>query len=112
MNGSSFKAKTATVVGTFGLDSAIKIPFTVYAVVIRPDGMMVNTSNLKTALRPIVASYPGLEMPFSYSFLSVKIPKKWPKGSYEVVAAFFNPSKPITGRGDAFLDASARFSVY
>jgi hypothetical protein len=74
--------------------------------------MMVNASDLKTALRPLVVNYPGLEMPFSYSFMSVKIPKKWPKGSYEAVTAFFDPSKPITGRGDAFLDASARFSVY
>jgi hypothetical protein len=73
--------------------------------------MMVNASDLKTSLRPLVVNYPGLAMPFSYPFLSAKIPKKWPKGSYEAVVAFFDPAKPITGRADAFLDVSARFSV-
>jgi hypothetical protein len=43
--------------------------------------------------------------------MSAKIPKKWPKGSYEAVVTFFNPSKPITGRADAFLDVSAKFTI-
>ena len=42
---------------------------------------------------------------------SAKIPKKWPKGSYEVVVAFFDSSKPIMDRADAFLDASETFTV-
>jgi len=110
LNGSSFTSKSRVVV-TFILESAIERPFTVYAVLIRPDGKMVNVRNLKTPLRPLVVNYPGLAMPFSYPFLSAKIPKKWPKGGYEAVAAFFDPNKPITGRPDAFLDASAKFTV-
>jgi hypothetical protein len=83
----------------------------VFAVLIRPDGVMVNASDLKTSLRPLVVNYPGLAMTFSYPFLSAKIPTKWPKGSYEAVVAFFDPSKPITGRGDVFLDVSAKFTI-
>ena len=110
LNGSSFKPKS-TVVGTFVLDSAIERPFTVYAVLIMPGGEMVNAANLKTRLQPLVVNYPGLNPPFSYQFLSVKIPKDAPKGGYEAVVAFFDPSKPITARGDAFLDASAEFTI-
>jgi hypothetical protein len=99
------------VKGTFVLDSAIERPFTVFAVLIRPDGVMVNASDLKSSLQPLVVNYPGLAMPFSYPFLSAKIPKKWPKGGYEAVVAFFDPNKPITGRADAFLDAGAKFAV-
>ena len=97
--------------GTFVLDSAIERPFTVYAVLIMPGGEMVNAANLKTRLQPLVVNYPGLNPPFSYQFLSVKIPKDAPKGGYEAVVAFFDPSKPITARGDAFLDASAEFTI-
>jgi len=110
LNGSSFNSKS-TVVVTFVLDNAIARPFTVFAVLIRPDGMMVNASDLKSSLRPLVVNYPGLGMPFSYPFMSARIPKKWPKGGYEAVVAFFDPSKPITGRGDAFLDVSAKFTI-
>ena len=56
-------------------------------------------------------NYPGLAIPFSNRFMSAKIPKKWPKGGYEAVVAFFGPNKPITGRADAFLDVSAKFTI-
>ncbi len=110
LNGSSFNSKN-TVVGTFVLDIAIDTPFTVYAVLIGPDGVMVNASDLKTSLMPLVVNYPGLAMPFSYPFLSAKIPTKWPKGQYEAVVAFFDPSKPITERQDAFLNVSTKFTI-
>jgi hypothetical protein len=94
------------------LDSPITASFTAYAAVIMPDGRMRNASDLKTALRPVVVDYPGLGMPFDYRFLSIQIPKRWPKGEYGVAAAFFDPSKPVTVRSDALLDARATFIVH
>jgi len=52
-----------------------------------------------------------LDLRVRRSLLSTNIPTGAPKGSYEMVVAFFDPSKPITGRGDAFLDVSSHFII-
>jgi len=96
----------------FTLNSSIQRPFTAYAVIIMPGGKMLNASNLSSALRPVVTDMPGLSAPFVSHFLSTKIPRNWPPSTYyEVVVAFFDPGKPITGRGDAFLDVSTGFTI-
>jgi cysteinyl-tRNA synthetase len=33
------------------------------------------------------------------------------QGRCEIVAAFFDPAGPITGRGDAFMEAAAGFAI-
>ena len=110
LNGSSFKPKSL-LTAIFKLDSSIQRSFTAYAVIIMPGGKMLNAGNLSSALGPVATNMPGLNAPFSSQFMSSKIPKKWQKGSYEVLVAFFDPLKPITARGDAFLQVSAKFTI-
>jgi hypothetical protein len=110
LNAASFRARSM-VTGVFVLDSPVAVPFTAYAAVVLPDGRMVNAADLKPRLQPVVVNHPGLGMPFRHRFLAGKIPKRCPGGEYAAVAALFDPSMPITGRNDAFLDASARFEV-
>ena len=101
----------ALLTADFKLNRAIVRSFTVFSVIIMPDGSMLDTMTLAPALKPLATNMPGLGVPFSYALLSVVIPPGTAPGQYEIVAAFFDPSKPITGRGDAFLDASAKFTV-
>jgi hypothetical protein len=54
---------------------------------------------------------PGLSAPFSYPLMLLNIPGGAPTGTYEIVAAFFDPYMPITGRNAAFLEASREFSI-
>jgi hypothetical protein len=93
------------------LSESIERPFTAYAVIILPNGSMLNARTLDTPLRPVVTNIPSLSAPFQFPLLSTTIPPGAPKGIYEIVAAFFDPTKPITGRGDAFLDVSATFAI-
>jgi hypothetical protein len=54
---------------------------------------------------------PRLGAPFRYGLLAMFIPSGAPKGKYELVVAFFDPTKPIHSRADAFLDVSAKFII-
>jgi len=47
----------------------------------------------------------------NYPLINTNIPAGAPLGSYEVVAAFFDPTKPIHGRPDVFLDVNSKFTV-
>jgi len=76
-----------------------------------PNGSMLDAITLSPALKPVASNVPGLAAPFTYTLLSTRIPTGAPVGAYEIVTVFFDPSKPITGRGDAFLDVSRRFSI-
>lgn len=102
--GSQFQA-------TFQLNGSIAQPFTAYAVVILPNGSMLNALTLKAPIQPVVANMQGLDAPFSYPLINRNIPGGAPKGEYEIVAAFFDPSKPIHSRADAFLDVKAKFTI-
>lgn len=95
----------------FMLSSSIPQPFTAFAVVILPDGSMLDAVTLGPNLKPVASNMPGLSAPFQYQLLSLSIPGGAPGGPYEVVAAFFDPSRPITGRSDSFLDVHAGFTV-
>ncbi len=102
---------TSTIESTFVLNRAIESPFTVYAVVIFPDGSMRNCLGLNAPLKPVATKMTGLPAPFTYPLLSLPVPVGAPFGLYEVVVAFFDPSRPITGRQDAFLAPSGKFTI-
>ena len=110
LNGSSF-ARGDFFSATFQLNRSITQPFTVYAVVIMPNGSMLDALTLRPKVKPVASNVPQLDTPFSYPLLSLNLPAGAPLGNYEVVAAFFDPSKPITGRADAFLDVSGKFEI-
>ena len=110
LNGTSFGAGDPFS-ATFQLNESVTRSFTAYAVVILPSGAMLNALTLNTPLAPVVSNRPGLNAPFSYPLINVTVPAGAPLGSYEVVAAFFDPLMLITGRGDAFLEASGPFTV-
>ncbi|MEI6633044.1 MAG: hypothetical protein WCP22_04400 [Chlamydiota bacterium] len=96
---------------TFQLNEAISRQFTAFAVVVLPDGTMLNALTLDTPPKPVAANVPGLNAPFSYPLIKMFLPDGAPLGGYEVLAAFFDPKKPITGTGDAFLLARGPFTI-
>ena len=96
---------------TFQLNEAISREFTAFAVVVLPDGTMLNALTLDAPPKAVVTAYPGLPAGFSYPLIKTYIPGGAPLGGYEVLAGFFDPTKPITGRGDAFLLASGPFTI-
>ncbi len=110
LNGSSF-GPMGLFTATFVLNRSINRPFTAYAVIILPNGDMLNTKTLDSPLRPVVVNMLGLDTPFSYPVLSADVPPGAPEGNYEIVALFFDPDGPITDRASAFLEASAFFSL-
>jgi hypothetical protein len=110
LNGGTFGAGSQFQ-ATFQLNGSITQPFTAYAVVILPNGSMLNCLGLNRPLKPVVRNMPGLEAPFSYPLINRNIPGGAPVGEYEVVAAFFDPSKPIRSRADAFFEASSKFTI-
>lgn len=110
LNGSLF-ARGNYFSATFHLESSITQPFTVYTVVIMPDGSMLDTLTLGPKLNPAASNMPRLDPPLLYPLISLNLPSGAPLGNYEVVAAFFDPSKPITGRQAAFLDVSGKFEI-
>ncbi|MCX6339777.1 MAG: DUF1566 domain-containing protein [Candidatus Aureabacteria bacterium] len=110
LNGASF-ARGDFFSATFQLNSSITQPFTVYAVVITPHGSMLNALTLGPKVKPVASNVPRLDPPFSYPIISLNLPSGAPLGQYEVVAVFFDPSKPITGRQAAFLDVSGKFEI-
>ncbi|MEJ2746113.1 MAG: PQQ-binding-like beta-propeller repeat protein [bacterium] len=110
LNDASFRTGEQFV-AIFKLNQPIERQFTAYAVLIMPGGKMLNARTLDVPLKPVASNVNGLPAGFTYPLLSVKVPPGAPKGEYELVAVFFDPSEPITGRPDAFLDVSARFTV-
>ena len=109
LNGSLFEAGDSFS-SRFVLKRPIEPPFTAYAAIFLPDGSMVDATTLGP-VAPAAVSVPGLHPPFEYRLYSGAVPRGAPKGQYEVVAAFFDPSSEITGRGDAFLEASKGFEI-
>jgi hypothetical protein len=93
------------------LHESIECPFTAFAVIIMPDGKMLNARTLDAPLRPVAKNVNKLSAPFSYLLLSTTVPKGAPKGTYEVVTAFFYTDVPTSSRADAFLEASASFTI-
>lgn len=111
LNGTSF-ARGNYFSASFRLNQSITQPFTAFAVVILPDGStMLDALTLGPNVKPVASNVPRLNLPFSYPLISLNLPTGAPLGQYEVVAAFFDPSKPITGRADAFLDVNAKFEI-
>jgi len=110
LNGSSF-APGAGLEARFLLHKTIDRSFTAFAVVILPDGTMLNLLTLKPKLAAVVENMPGLAAPFDFRLLASVVPVSVQSGDYEIVVAFFDPQKPITRREDAFLDVSAHFAV-
>ena len=110
LNGESF-SPGQQLTATFRLNEPIEKLFTVYEVLVMPNGKMLNARTLDVPLKPVAARVNGLPAGFSYQLLSTTVPPGAPKGEYELVAAFFDPSKPIHGRQDAFLDVSAKFAI-
>jgi hypothetical protein len=113
LNGSSFRAGDR-LAATFQLNESIQRPFTAFAVVILPGRAMLNALTLDTPLMPVATNVPGLTIagePFTFPLINATVPAGAPPGGYEIVVAFFTPGVPITGRGDAFLEAGAPFTV-
>jgi len=72
---------------------------------------MVDAMTVSPAIKPVAAWVPYLSAPFIHPLLVTFIPTGAPLGEYEMVAAFFDPSKPMNGKQDAFLEASAKFTI-
>ena len=110
LNGSTF-GPGAPFNATFVLNRSIEQPFTVFSVIIMPGGSMLNTMTLGPNIGPVASNVPRLDVPFQYPLFSLNLPADAPIGAYEILVAFFDPSRPITGRGDAFLEAAAPFTI-
>jgi hypothetical protein len=110
MNGTSFNAGDQLTV-TFKVNEDITTPFTAFAVIIRPNGSMLNARTLNTPLRPVAKNIPSLKPPFSFPLLNVTVPAGLPKGTYEIAVVFFAANTRITKRGDAFLDVNSTFTI-
>jgi hypothetical protein len=95
----------------FILHEPIERPFTAFAIIIIPGGKMLNTRTLSAPLAPVATNVRSLSPPLSYPLLSTTIPPGAPKGEYELLVAFFDPNTKITGRQDAFLQVSAKFTI-
>ncbi|MEJ2745353.1 MAG: hypothetical protein P8123_06675 [bacterium] len=95
----------------FMLREPIEHPFTAFAVIIMPNGKMLNALTLDTPVRPVAKNVSNLPAPFSYLLLSATVPPGAPRGVYEVVTAFFYADKSICSRQDAFLETSALFTI-
>ena len=111
LNGTSFGVGQQ-LTATFKLNEPIERLFNVYAVVILPDGKtMLGVMTLIPKIKPVATRVPGLPAGFSRQLLSISVPPGAPKGEYELLVAFFDPDTKITGRQDAFLQVSAKFTI-
>ncbi|MCX6340291.1 MAG: fibronectin type III domain-containing protein [Candidatus Aureabacteria bacterium] len=111
LNGTAFSAGQR-LTATFRLNTAIERLFTVYAVIILPDGKtMLNARTLERPVRPLARKVKRLSAGFSYQLMSETIPASAPKGEYELAVVFFDATKPYRSRADAFLDVSAKFTI-
>jgi hypothetical protein len=95
----------------FMLHKSIEHPFTAFAIIIMPNGKMLDARTLSPLLKPMAKNVTRLSAPFSYALLSTAVPKGAPKGVYQVVTAFFYTGTTIRSRSDAFLEASASFTI-
>jgi outer membrane protein assembly factor BamB len=95
----------------FRLNEPIERFFTVYAVIILPNGAMRDARTLQPRPRPRAETVPGLRAPFECSVLAASIPRMAPRGEYEIVVAFFDPWGRIHGLTDAFFTVNATFTV-
>jgi len=111
LNATSFKLGEQFI-AVFRLNEPIEQEFTVYAVCVTPKGTMLNVTTLDKALKPVASNVNGLPAGFTAT-LARPVPKIKGEGmgECEIIVAFFDPSKPITGRPDAFLEASAKYTV-
>jgi hypothetical protein len=110
LNGSSFSSG-APFLAVFKLNRSVERQFTAYAVFILPNGAMRDAMTLSSEIKPLATNVSALPAGFSYALLSTVIPSGAPNGEYELVVAFFDPTQPITGRGDSFLDVSSKFTI-
>jgi len=111
LNGWSFTAGDK-LTATFRVNEAIERLFNVYAVIILPDGKtMLDMMTFDSKIKPVATKVSGLPAGFSRQILSVNVPPGAPKGKYELLVAFFDPNTRITGRQDAFLQVSAKFTI-
>ena len=111
VNGESF-SPGQPLRAVFKSNKAIERPFTAFAVVILPDGTMLDAKTLTIDLQPVASNIPRLDAGFETTILEGLIPPGVPLGAYEIVGLFFDPAKRIEGRTDAFLDAGARFKLF
>jgi len=110
LNGTSFTLGDK-LTATFRVNEAIERLFNVYAVIIMPDETMLDMMTLSPKIKPVATGVQGLPAGFSRQILSVNVPPGAPKGEYELLVAFFDPNTRITGRQDAFLQVSAKFTI-
>ena len=110
MNGTSYVPGNQCT-ATFKLNAAIERLFTVYAVIMMPNGTMLNARTFDKPVRPVASRVRNLPAGFTYQLLSKTIPSGAPKGEYEVAVVFFDATRPYRRRSDAFLDVSAEFSI-
>jgi hypothetical protein len=96
---------------TFRLNRSVERLFTAYAVVVMPDGFMLDALTLGPELVPVAENVPRLDAPYTYPLMNLNIPAGAPTGNYRVMAGFFTPGQPITGPQDAFLLATTPFTV-
>ena len=95
----------------FILSELINRSFTAFSVIYMPNGALLNTLTLSPEIQAVATNVPGFAEGFSYPLLAVVVPDGAPLGEYELVVAFFDPTRPITGTGDAFFIVSKPFSV-
>lgn len=110
LNQSSYRPNDP-IEATLELNEPIEETFTVFAVIILPDGSMLNLLTLDTPIRPVAENVGGLPAFFTYPLLSMTIPPGAPAGTYEILVVFFAAGTPITGRQDAFLEISRTFTI-
>ena len=96
---------------TFRVNEPIERMFDVYAVLVMPNGRMMNARTLDRPVRPLARKKKRLPAGFSYQFMSRTIPRGAPKGEYEIAVVFFDATKPYRSRSDAFLDVRAKFTI-
>lgn len=77
----------------FKLNEAIAQQFTAYAAIMLPDGKtMLDMMTLSPKIKPVATKIPGLPADFSCQLLSVTVPATAPKGVYELLVGFTDPS--------------------
>ena len=110
LNGTSF-AVGNQFIATFQLNEAVTMVFNAYAVVNLPDGSMLDAITLSPQIKPVATNVNGLPAGFTYPLMSLTIPPNAPKGNCSVMVGFFDPNTAIHGPGDAFLLATAPFTL-
>ena len=85
--------------------------FTVYAVIVLPDGSMLDALTLRPNVRPLASNVNGLPEGFVYTLMNLRIPAGAPPGNYILIVGFFDPKAKITGPQDAFLLVQTPFNI-